>query len=97
LTFAGLWERWQESGGVPIDSCTILATEANELMRPLHARMPVILDPRSYDRWLDNGRHEPEALRALLVPCPSEMLAALPVNSYVNNARNKGPKCLEPA
>jgi putative SOS response-associated peptidase YedK len=96
FAFAGLWERWQLPGDEPIDSCTILTTTANDLMRPLHERMPVILDPRGYDHWLDHGRHDREALRALLVPCPSELLTALPVNSYVNNPRNEGPKCLEP-
>ena len=96
FAFAGLWERWQEPGGEPIDSCTILTTEANDLMRSLHDRMPVILDPRSYDRWLDHGRHDREALCSLLAPCPSEWLVAFPVSSYVSNARNEGPKCLEP-
>jgi putative SOS response-associated peptidase YedK len=65
-------------------------------MRPLHERMPVILDPGSYDRWLDPKCREVDALRALLVPFPDEGMTAAPVSSYVNNARNEGPKCLEP-
>jgi putative SOS response-associated peptidase YedK len=68
FAFAGLWERWQEPGGEPIDSCAIITTEANEPMRPLHNRMPVILDPGDYDPWLDPKFREVDALRALLVP-----------------------------
>jgi putative SOS response-associated peptidase YedK len=97
FALAGLWERWQEPGGEPIDSCTIITTQANELMRPLHDRMPVILDPDSYDDWLDPRSRDIDALRALLVPYPDEGLIATPVSSYVNNARNEGPKCLAPA
>jgi putative SOS response-associated peptidase YedK len=96
FAFAGLWERWQEPGGDPIDSCAIITTEANEPMRPLHARIPVILDPDSYDDWLDPRSRDIEALRALLVPYPDEGMTATPVSAFVNNARNEGPQCLEP-
>src|SRR5262249_35048590 len=61
FAFAGLYAHWAK-GEKPIDSCTILTTDANEMMRPLHDRMPVILDPGSFDKWLDPTQHEPEPL-----------------------------------
>ena len=51
FAFAGLWERW-DKGETPVETCTIVTTEANDFMKPLHDRMPVILDPKDYDRWL---------------------------------------------
>jgi putative SOS response-associated peptidase YedK len=73
-----------------------LTTEANELMRPLHDRMPVILDPTAENLWLD-PRSPADALRSLFVPFASERMEAFPVSAWVSNARNQGPKCLEPA
>jgi putative SOS response-associated peptidase YedK len=96
FAFAGLWERWQEPGGEPVESFTILTTEANGLMKPLHDRMPVILAPWDYDRWIDSKSRDVEELQALLVPCPDEWLTATPVSTYVNSPKNEGPKCLEP-
>src|SRR5262249_35050656 len=69
--FAGLWERWEGADGPPVESCTILTTEANEVVRPLHDRMPVLLDPRDYAAWLDPSGQKP-ALLELLRPCPSD-------------------------
>jgi putative SOS response-associated peptidase YedK len=65
-------------------------------MKPLHDRMPVILAPWDYDRWID-PKSEVEELQALLVPCPDEWLTATSVSTYVNSPKNEGPKCLEPA
>jgi putative SOS response-associated peptidase YedK len=96
FAFAGLWERWQEPGGEPIESCTILTTEAIELMRPLHDPMPVILAPWDYDRWIDSKSREVGELQSLLVPCPDEWLTATLVSTYVNSPKHEGPKCLEP-
>jgi putative SOS response-associated peptidase YedK len=89
LVFAGLWERW-EKGPEPVESCTILTTEANEFMRSLHTRMPVILAPGDFDRWLHNGDRE------LLRPCPPDALKAYSVSTLVNNVRNNSPNCLLP-
>jgi putative SOS response-associated peptidase YedK len=96
FAFAGLWEHWEGDGEV-IESCTILTTEANELMRPIHDRMPVILLAEDYDRWLDPKLDKPEAVQPLLRPYPSEALAAYPVTPLVNNPRNDRPECLKPA
>jgi putative SOS response-associated peptidase YedK len=94
---AGLWEHWQSAEGEVVESCTILTTEANALMKQLHDRMPVILPPADHDRWLDPLAKDMAALQALLVPYPDEGMIATAVSSYVSNARNEGPKCMEPA
>ncbi len=96
LALAGLWERWHDPQGETVETCTILTTEANELMHPLHDRMPVILDPASDGVWLDASASV-DALRALFVPSPSERLEAIAVGPWVSNVRNQGPKCLESA
>lgn len=92
---AGLWEHWQR-GELAIDSNTILTTTANDLMRPLHDRMPVILSPDQYAVWLDPRVDDPARLLPLCVPCPSESLRARPVSKAVNNPRHDRPDCIEP-
>ena len=93
FAFAGLWERWRNPEGEPIESCTIITTEANDLMRPIHPRMPVILRPADFDRWLDpQGKAEEELLR----PYPDSDLVATAVSTRVNNARNDDPECAAP-
>ncbi len=77
-------------------SCTILTTSPNELMGKLHDRMPVIISPEDYDRWLDPGVTDPDEVQDLLKPYPGEM-QAYPVSSAVNNARNDGPELVLPA
>jgi putative SOS response-associated peptidase YedK len=96
FAFAGLWEHWEKGGG-PIESCTILTTEANVLMRPIHDRMPVILGPEAWDRWLDPNEQQAAALKPLLRPCPDGWLTAYPVSTRVNNPKYDGPACIAPA
>jgi putative SOS response-associated peptidase YedK len=96
FAFAGLAAHWTK-GETPIDSCTILTTDANEMMEPIHDRMPVILDPGDFDKWLDPTQHEPDQLQALLRPFPSERMKAVAISTYVNNPRNQGPACIEPS
>jgi putative SOS response-associated peptidase YedK len=76
-----------------VESCTILTTTANDLMRPFHDRMPVILAQADYGTWLDS-QTPVEALQALLRPYPAEGMVAVPVGSYVSNPRHEGPHCL---
>ena len=95
FAFAGLWERW-EGGEEPIESCTLITTEANGVVEPVHNRMPVILDPGSFDRWLDPNEQRAEVLQAMLVPLPDDWLTAHPVSKLVNNPRNESPRCIEP-
>jgi putative SOS response-associated peptidase YedK len=96
FAFAGLWEHWQPAEGEPLETCTIITTEPNDLMVPIHNRMPVILAPTSYDQWLDPTFQQAEPLKALLRPYPSEELTAYPVSTLVNNPRHDAPQCLEP-
>jgi putative SOS response-associated peptidase YedK len=93
---AGLWERW-DRGDTPIESCTLLTTTANDLMMPIHDRMPVILPPTDYALWLDPQCHDTARLTQMLRPCPSEDMLAYRVSTVVNNARNEVPACVEPA
>src|SRR5262249_21282791 len=96
FAFAGLWERWQAPGGPTVESCALLTTEANDLVRPVHDRMPVIMDPDAFGAWLDPAVRDPAALGLLLRPYPAEAMTACPVGSWVNNPRNEGPACLAP-
>jgi putative SOS response-associated peptidase YedK len=94
FSFAGLWETWQDPEGEVIETCAVITTGANELMRTIHDRMPVILDWQAESVWLD-AKAPVEDLRSLLVPFVSEKMDAYPVDPYVNDARNQGPKCIE--
>jgi putative SOS response-associated peptidase YedK len=97
FAFGGLWEHWQNrEDGEVIESATILTTEANDLMRPLHDRMPVILEPKDYGRWLDLQATDSGELQALLVPYGGDDLTAFLVGTLVNNPRNESPRCVEP-
>jgi len=95
-----LWERWIPRTQPPepayIDSFTIVTTEANALLRPLHARMPVILAPEDYARWFDRATSEAE-LKALLKPAPEDVLAYVPVSPRVNAAQPDDAGLIEPA
>ncbi len=96
FALAGLWEQWTSGEGEPLETCTIITTEPNDLMAPIHNRMPVILAPASYDQWLDPTFQHIEPLKALLRPYLSEELMAYPVSTLVNNPRHDVPQCLEP-
>jgi putative SOS response-associated peptidase YedK len=96
FAFAGLWEHWKGLDEQVIDSCTLLTTQPNDLLRQVHNRMPVILQPRDYDLWLDPEVQKPELLQPLLLPYPPEEMDAYPVSRYVNSPDNDTPKCIEP-
>jgi putative SOS response-associated peptidase YedK len=91
-----LWDYWQR-GELVIESCTIVTTDANELLRPLHDRMPVILDPADYATWLDPRCQEPEQLESLLTTYPTDRMTMSAVSTVVNSARSDTPQCLAPA
>jgi putative SOS response-associated peptidase YedK len=98
MTFAGLWEHWEDKEGKEfIESCTILTTDAAEPVARLHDRMPVILEPGDFDLWLDPQEQNLEQLRNLMHPTEQGVLSMHPVSRYVNKAGNVGEKCLEPA
>ncbi|MFL5244106.1 MAG: SOS response-associated peptidase [Gemmataceae bacterium] len=96
FAFAGLWEWWLPEEGEPVESCAIITTDANELMAPIHNRMPVILAPNDYATWL-KADGKPDALVSLLNPFPADLMEANAVSKAVNSPRNQGEKLIEPA
>ncbi len=96
FAMAGLWAVWRGRESGPLVSFTILTTEANELLRPLHDRMPVILRPDAYRRWLDAEEADPGGVVDLLRPFDAPAMRADPVGTWVNDPRHDGPACLEP-
>ena len=92
---AGLWEEWTSPEGELIGSCTILTTEANALVRPIHDRMPVVLDPADFEAWLDPGSRDARWLAGLLVPCSPDRMVVSVASRRLNDARHEGPDCLE--
>lgn len=91
VAFAGLWERWRRPGAEERTTFTILTTEANEDIRPLHDRMPVVVDPAQFDAWLARETSQAE-LRSLLHPAPAGTFAAHAVGTRVNRAGEEGPE-----
>jgi putative SOS response-associated peptidase YedK len=93
--FAGLWERWEPEGGEPIESCSIVTTEANDIVKPYHDRMPVILSGLAADRWIKPGDITPEAAAELLKPAPKSFLIENEVSTVVNTPKTDSPECIE--
>jgi len=90
FAFAGLWEWWggPEGENKPVETFTIITTEANELCQQIHDRMPVIVHPEDYDSWL--------ACEDIpLVPFPPDRMLVYPVSQYVNNVKNQGEQCIK--
>lgn len=94
FAFAGLWEHWKDESGEEIESCTLLTTEPNELMKPVHNRMPVILDPKDYELWLNPEVKKSELLQPLLHSYPSQEMIAYPVSTAVNKPSNDTEECI---
>ena len=96
--FAGLYEIWTEpESGASLVTCTIITGPANDRVKPIHDRMPVILPPDAYDRWLDPREMNTGLLTALLQPYPAEQMAAYPVSARVNSPANDDPGLIERA
>ena len=95
LALAGLWERWEYPGGEVIESCSILTTAANRLMKKVHHRMPVILDAEAYMPWLATEPGRAEQLLPLLKPAAESVLRHWPVSQAVGNVKNDGPELIE--
>ena len=96
FAFAGLWDIWHSGDGSVIYSTAIVTTGPNELLAPLHDRMPVILPPEARMLWLDPAPQAPTRLQSLLRPYPAEEMEAYPVSSLVNRPENEGPQVIAP-
>jgi putative SOS response-associated peptidase YedK len=101
IAFAGLWEIWHDpevgDDAPRIRSFTIITTEPNDLMRPIHDRMPVMLPESAWDSWLDAENHDTKSLTKLLVPAPDAELESWPVSTLVNKASENRAALLDPA
>jgi putative SOS response-associated peptidase YedK len=93
--FAGLWERWEGEGGRVLNSCAILTTEANEVLRPVHDRMPVILHPEDYELWLDGDARKLDLIKEVMRPYPAEEMTGYPVGLSVNSPSSQGAGLIE--
>ena len=93
FAFAGLWEQWKSPDEDIINSCTILTTEANDLLRPIHDRMPVILESKNYELWLDSEAQQTQ-LQQLLRPYQADLMTSCTVSTKVNNPKNNTPECI---
>jgi len=96
FAFAGLWDRW-EGAEQAFDSCTIIVMPANEVMRPLHERMPAIIAPAHYDAWLDPRVTGKAAIMPCLNPAPSSQLTYYPVSNRVNSPVHDDAQCIATA
>ncbi|HUK82266.1 MAG TPA: SOS response-associated peptidase [Verrucomicrobiae bacterium] len=96
FAFAGLWELWNSPEGEEVLSCTIITTTANELLKQVHERMPVILPREAEAEWLDPNIQDPEKLLPLLKPYRSELMEFYPVDRIVNSPSNDTPQCIVP-
>ena len=94
LALGGLWEE-ATHGTYSVLSCTIITTNANALVAPIHDRMPAILTPKDFDPWLDPCTAA-DALKTMLAPLPPDLMEDKPVNPWLNNSRSEGPQCHEP-
>ena len=96
FSFAGLWDHWRRFDGKEVESFAIITTEPNELSRPIHDRMPVILRPEDEAKWLDQENDDIAGLVALLRPYRSDEMAVYEVSAFVNSPRNDSPQCIAP-
>lgn len=94
--FAGIFEKWKSPDGTVTPTFSILTTEANTLLKPLHERMPVILDPQEYNVWLDNSEYDEQLLMGMLNQYPMSDMSVYPVSPLVNKAENNSPELIQP-
>ena len=95
MPIAGIFEHWQSPDGSEIESVSLLTTAPNDLMAPIHNRMPVIIEPADYSTWLATDVQQ-GTLQHLLRAFPDEQMANYPVSTLVNNPRNDLSDCIRP-
>jgi len=93
FAFAGLWDGWKNAEGQWIKTCTILTTTPNAVTSAIHDRMPVILDPGSYDLWLDPGMQNVPAICEVLKPYDARLMRLYPVSTRINHVANDDEEC----
>ena len=96
FAMAGLYEHWKMESGEFLESCAIVTTKANEFMKPIHNRMPVILKPENEDRWLDPELQDTKEIGELLQPISSKLMQEYEVSTYVNSPKNDDFLCVRP-
>jgi len=96
FAMAGIWEQWQSPDGTELETCAVLTTAANGLLETIHPRMPVILRPDQFDRWLSSDTTPLPQLARLLQTFPAEEMQVFPVSSYVNKVVHDSPECITP-
>lgn len=96
FAFAGMWEKWKSPEGEILYSFTIITTDANSLIKPVHNRMPVILKKEDETTWLDHQNSDPEELEKSLKPFPSDQMEGYEVSTVVNSPTNDTESCIEP-
>ncbi|MBZ5598465.1 MAG: SOS response-associated peptidase [Acidobacteriia bacterium] len=96
FAFAGLWDRWKDPGNNWIKTCSILTTTPNAVTSPVHDRMPVILEPDSYDLWLDPGMNNVAVVCELLKPYDAREMRCFPVSTRINHVANDDEECSRP-
>jgi putative SOS response-associated peptidase YedK len=93
---AGLYENWHSPEGEDMETCTVITTEANDIIAPIHSRMPVIVPEQNRGLWLDAGTQDMAALERMLMPYDPDEMDAYEVSPYVNYASNDSPECIRP-
>ena len=93
---AGLYDLWKDENGKEITICTIITTEANEFMKSLHHRMPVIISPENYNHWLDPAEKDTSKIGSLMKPWDSNEMDAYEVGTLVNSAGYNSAECINP-
>jgi putative SOS response-associated peptidase YedK len=96
FAFAGIWDRWRNPSGNTVETCSILTTTPNAVTSAIHDRMPVILDPDSYDLWLDPGMQNVAAASELLKPCDARLMRCYPISTRINSVVNDDAECSRP-
>ena len=97
FAFAGLWSVWKDPDGNRVPSCAIITTTANDLLRPVHDRMPVVLPREMEALWLDSNVDDPNMLASVLTPYADDAMQVYEVSNLVNSAANDGPEVIEPS
>jgi putative SOS response-associated peptidase YedK len=96
FAFAGIWDRWNDASGNAMETCSILTTTPNAAISAVHDRMPVILNPDSYDLWLDPGMRDAGAASELLKPFDAWLMRCYPVSTRINHVANDDEACSVP-